>query len=309
MSPVFNANEHRVLAGIRILVYIFIAFPIVMFGNAIPLGGYQFLLTTFLTVGFFWLMFRFVDHRTSIRIAGIQPDRVWWLEFAKGSIIAALVMAFIFFIQIFTGTLEFLGFSWNLPGTSSWFYPVFVFFIQMSCVGFYEEVMSRSYLLTNFKEGFTNKFIDTKWATIIAVLFSSSIFGLAHALNPNVTIFALLNIFLAGIMLAIPYLITGRLAFSVGIHFAWNFFQGGIFGFRVSGLPIRGTLIQTQQSGDAFWTGASFGPEGGLIGTVGIVLVTIASLVWIKKSGIELGLHKNFQQTYLESEGFTKEKE
>jgi membrane protease YdiL (CAAX protease family) len=309
MHPVMNKSEHCVRAGIRITIYIIIAFPIVMIGNALPLGGLEFLLTTALSFGFFWVMFRFVDHRSSIKLAGIQPDRKWWIECGWESLIAALVMGLIFIIQLLTNTVEFLGFSWDQPGTSSWLIPILVFLMQMACVGFYEELMMRSYLLPNLKEGFTIGKIDTIKATVLAVIFSSSIFGIAHGLNPNVTFFSLLNITLAGVMLAVPYLITGRLAYSVGIHFAWNFFQGGIFGFRVSGMPIRGSLIQIQQNGEAIWTGASFGPEGGLIGTIGILLVTILSLIFIKRSGIALNLHLNFKKSYHEFEGLTKENE
>ncbi len=309
MHPVVNKSEHRVRAGIRITVYILLAFPIVMIGNAIPMGGFQFLLTTALSFGFFLMMFRFVDHRSSMQLAGIYLHKKWWLECSLGSIIAAIVMASIFGFQLITGTIEFIDFRWNQPGSSSWLAPLLLFLMQMACVGFYEELMTRSYLLPNFKEGFTVGAIDAQKATIIAVLFSSSVFGVAHGLNPNVTFFSILNITLAGIMLAIPFLITGRLAYSVGIHFAWNFFQGGIFGFRVSGMPIQGSLIQIQQRGEAIWTGGSFGPEGGLIGTLGIFLVMGLCLLIIRKTGITLHLHSNFTQTYLEFEGLTKENE
>lgn len=53
MHPIVNKSESRVRAGIRITVYIILAFPIVMIGNAIPMGGFQFLLTTALSFGFF----------------------------------------------------------------------------------------------------------------------------------------------------------------------------------------------------------------------------------------------------------------
>lgn len=307
MHPIVNKSESRVRAGIRITVYIILAFPIVMIGNAIPMGGFQFLLTTALSFGFFWVMFRIADHRRNITVAGLKLNKIWWIECAWGCLLAASVMGLIYIIQLITGTIEFLSFSWNQPGSSNWIYPILIFFMQMACVGFYEELMSRSYLLTNFKEGFTVSRIDTRLATILAVLFSSSIFGIAHGLNPNVTFFAILNIVLAGVMLAIPYIITGRLAYSVGIHFAWNFFQGGVFGFRVSGMPIHGSLIQIQQGGEEIWTGASFGPEGGLIGTIGVLMILCLSLYFINRSGIPIELHQNFRKSYMEFEGLTKE--
>jgi len=289
-------------------MYLLVGFFLMAVGNSLPMGGFQYLVTSLLSLGFFWMMYRFVDLRSDIRLAGISPSKTWWLEFLYGSLIAGAAMAIIFGIQYYNETIRFLGFSWNQPGTSDWVFPLFIFFIQMVNVGFYEELMSRSYLLPNFKEGFTTGRIDTKTATVLAVIFSSSIFGIAHGLNPNVTVLAILNIVLAGVMLAVPYIITGRLAYSVGIHFAWNFFQGGVFGFRVSGLPIRGSIIQIQQVGDGIWTGAAFGPEGGLIGTMGILLVLVATILCIKWTGVSMKLHPNFSNTYLETSQLIQEK-
>ena len=307
MYLIFNKTEHRVRAGIRMIVYLILSFSIVILINAFSFGGLEYLFTTLFSFCFFWVMYRFIDHRANINLAGITIEKTWLNEYGFGLLIAALVMGVIFITQLLLGSIKILGFSWNQPGTSDWMYPFLLFFFQMLCVSFYEELILRCYVLTNFKEGCTIGKIDTFKATIFAIIFSSSIFGLVHFFNPNITFFSLLNITLAGVMLAIPYLITGRLAYSVGIHFAWNFFQGGVFGFRVSGLPVHGSLIQIQQGGEAIWTGASFGPEGGLIGTIGIVLVMFLCLVFIKKSGVSLTLHSNFRKTYLELEGLTKE--
>lgn len=307
MHPVINKSEHRIRAGIRIIVYVMLAFPIVMLGNAFSLGGYEFVFTGFLSFCFFWVMYRFIDHRASIDIAGLKPEKIWFKEFGLGVLIAALVMGIIFGLQVLLDTIQIVGFSWNQPGTSSWIYPLFLFFIQMLCVGFYEELITRSYILTNFKEGCTIGGTDSQKATIFAVLFSSFIFGMAHGFNPNLTGLALVNIIIAGIMLSVPYIITGRLAFSVGIHFAWNFFQGGVFGFRVSGISIHGSLIQIQQGGEPLWSGTSFGPEGGLIGTFGLFLIVGLNVYVIKKSGVVIGIHPNFKKTFLQFEGLTKE--
>lgn len=298
MNPFINKSEMRLRAGFRIPVYLFITFLIMTIGNSLPLGGVQYFVTSILTFGFFWMAFRFVDNRSDIKAAGLELSTEWWREFGVGSGIAVLAMLFIFLIEWASGDIIFMGFSWQNAAETSWIIPFFLFFIQMANVGFYEEVMSRSYLIPNFKEAFTIGKVTPKNATVIAILFSSVIFSLAHGANPNLTFLALINIELAGIMLAIPYVLTGRLAFSVGIHFAWNFAQGGIFGFRVSGLPIRGSLVQIQQAGNPMWTGGSFGPEGGLIGTLAILLVAYLTIVWIRKSQGNLALHPFFTTSY-----------
>jgi len=85
------------------------------------------------------------------------------------------------------------------------------------------------------------------------------------------------NISLAGIMLAMPYVLTGRLWVSIGLHFSWNFSQGAIFGFPVSGKTFRTAVVQTVQDGPDWFTGGAFGPEAGVVGLMAMIIIT----VWI----------------------------
>lgn len=126
-----------------------------------------------------------------------------------------------------------------------------------------EEVVFRGYLLQTLQA----------WRGWFPALFITSIlFGLAHAANPHVTVLALINIALAGIVLGLTVRATRRLWLATAYHFMWNFAQGPLLGFPVSGLGFE-ALLQTRVSGPAWWTGGDFGPEGGLIATA-ILLVT-----------------------------------
>ncbi|HKJ34165.1 MAG TPA: hypothetical protein VKA34_20200, partial [Balneolales bacterium] len=91
------------------------------------------------------------------------------------------------------------------------------------------------------------------------------------------------NIMAAGVMLALPFILTGRLSMSIGIHMAWNFFQGGVFGFAVSGLPFRYSILQITHNGPLLWTGRFFGPEAGFAGVLGILLLIVVQLLYIKR--------------------------
>ena len=133
-----------------------------------------------------------------------------------------------------------------------------------------EEIIFRGYLLQTL-EGWRGW-----WLGVTA---SSFLFGLAHALNPNVTVTSLANIALAGIVFCLAYRLTRRLWLAIAYHFMWNYAQGPLFGFPVSGLGFD-TVMKTTVTGPALWTGGAFGPEGGLLVTV-LLIVTGVGLRWI----------------------------
>ena len=302
MNPFFNKEENRPRAGLRCIFFVFFTTLTLGIGNSLPLNGLEYVLTAVLIGSISWFFFRFIDNRNSVIQLGIQLSKSWWKELGFGVGIGFLSMMLIFAIEWLFGDLEVIGFGWNSIGNRLWFWPVLLFLIQMISVGFYEEIITRSYLITNLKEGFTVGKVNPIISTFLAIIVSSSIFGIGHIGNPNVTIFAIINILFAGVMLAIPYVISGKLSYSIGLHLSWNFFQGGVFGFRVSGMPIRNSIIQIQQEGNPIWTGGSFGPEGGLIGLFAILIISILFLIYFKKKGVTLDFHSIFKKTYSENE-------
>lgn len=125
-------------------------------------------------------------------------------------------------------------------------------------------------LVALFEEGVFRgvifRLLERALGTWSAIMLSALFFGLAHLLNPGATLFGALAIALeAGIMLATAYLLTRSLWLAVGIHWAWNFFEGPFFGTPVSGAgPNAGkALISSTISGPSIWTGGAFGPEAG----------------------------------------------
>jgi membrane protease YdiL (CAAX protease family) len=115
--------------------------------------------------------------------------------------------------------------------------------------------------------------------TWLALLLSGLIFGLLHLANPNATLLAGLAIALeAGLLLGAAYVFTGRLWVPIGLHFAWNFTQGGIFGVAVSGNEVSG-LLETTLSGPAALTGGAFGAEASIFAVLVCTLATLL-LLW-----------------------------
>ena len=109
-----------------------------------------------------------------------------------------------------------------------------------------------------------------------ALIISSIIFALMHMSNPNVSVLSIINIFLAGMLLGIYYIHRKNLWFSISVHLMWNFVQGPILGFEVSGLKIEG-ILQQELVGHNLFTGGEFGFEGSLLCTI----LSIAGIIFI----------------------------
>lgn len=128
--------------------------------------------------------------------------------------------------------------------------------------------------------GFIFRMIDQRFSTWVALLVSALIFGFVHYTNPNGTIWASVAIAIeAGLMLAMAYKCTNSLFFPIGIHWTWNFSQGNVFGFPVSGTSVDNTLITPAISGNELFTGGEFGPEA----SVNAAVIGLLLAAWFYK--------------------------
>jgi hypothetical protein len=152
--------------------------------------------------------------------------------------------------------------------------------------GFSEEIFFR---------GFFFRLTEKGLGTWTALGLSAALFGALHLGNPNATPLAAVAIMLeAGIMLAAVYMITRRLWAAIGLHAAWNFAQGGIYGIPVSGGSMDGVL-KPEIRGSDLLTGGAFGAEASLPAIViatafGLVLLYVAwrrgqfmAPIWVRR--------------------------
>jgi hypothetical protein len=262
---------------------------------AIPLAsGVAGLLGAVLTV---WLAGRFLDRRPFSDF-GFHLGAGWLLDLLFGMALGALLISAVFLVEVGLGwvkvTNAFETFGTNAPFAPSVLLPV----VMCLCVGFSEEIVFRGYQLKNAAEGLNYPALGPRGAVLLAWVLSSVFFGALHADNPSATLLSTLNIVLAGLMLGFGYVLSGELAIPIGLHITWNFFQGAVYGFPVSGFgPFGATFLATTQTGPDLWTGGSFGPEAGLLAPAVMLLGISLIALWNRLRTGKILLHSTIAES------------
>lgn len=198
-----------------------------------------------------WICLR--AERRPFAALGYRLDRRWGQEVLLGAALGAGIMVLTALLALGAG-----GFHWTRGtgtlGTTAWGFGMFVL------VALNEETLFRGYLFQRLVGGIGPWFAQG----LMAVLFA-----LAHWGNPGMhgatRIWASLNIGLAAILLGLCYLRTHSLALPIGVHLGWNFTQGNLLGFGVSGTTMAPGLLKPVFQGHPEWvTGGAFGLEASL---------------------------------------------
>ncbi len=177
-------------------------------------------------------------------------------DFLKGTVFGVVILAICAGLLVLTGNVSFSLGKISLA--------IFLFYIlYFLVVALFEELFSRTYILFVFAESYP---------IAIAVLINGVLFGLLHAFNPGFTWLAMLNITLAGVLFSIFTLYYRSISWAVGIHLGWNFAQGILFGYKVSGNDSPGLLI-ANPIGENYFSGGVFGVEGSLICTIVLFVI------------------------------------
>lgn len=222
---------------------------------------------------------------------GLRFDRQWWRDCAFGLGLGLVLPTAVFLVELAAGWLTVTGLVVTNQGAllafgtaPVWFaLPLVVlFFVGVSV---FEELIVRGYLLTNVAEGFAGFWrFGTRAAITIALLVTAGIFGVLHASNPNATTLSVVNITLFGIFLGLGYVLTDRLGVSMGMHLTWNATVGAVYGFPVSGITVGVTVVETRTTGSELVTGGPFGPEGGLVALLALVLGLALLWLWVRRA-------------------------
>lgn len=132
-------------------------------------------------------------------------------------------------------------------------------------VGFAEEIFNRGGLMLALRQ--------TK-SKVLIIGIQAVIFGIMHLGNTGVSIWAVINLILFGVFAGSCFYRSGNIWMPIGFHIAWNFVQGNVYGFHVSGMTDS-SLMSMEIVKETVFTGGIFGPEGGLGVTISLVLLMI----------------------------------
>lgn len=188
----------------------------------------------------------------------------------SGYLSAGMLIGFVYFM-LTAGILYIFGCYSPLYASPDWFaISLNLFFFFFVACG--EEVIFRGILF---------RMIDERFGMWWALCISALLFGFVHIFQPGSSIWSSLAIAVeAGVLLGVAFKYSGSLWLPIGIHWIWNFAQGNVFGFSVSGNNGMESILNSVISGPDLLTGGDFGPEASVIA---VALGIILSVVFLRK--------------------------
>lgn len=215
---------------------------------------------------FLWVKFR---EKRAFSSLGFFKE-VWLKELGKGFLIGAVQFSLVVVLLLVTGTGSLKLGQLNLQSL------IFVLAIIPFWIlqGGTEELVTRGWLFPA---------VSAKSNIFIGILISSALFGALHLFNPGVTVLSIVNIILDGIFACFLMLKYDNMWVLAGMHGAWNFVQGNVYGIQVSGQGANVSVFNyTSQTSIDWLSGRAFGAEGSIFATI-VLIGCIAYLYWSLK--------------------------
>jgi membrane protease YdiL (CAAX protease family) len=199
---------------------------------------------------------RLWDRRPLVSV-GFQVDGNSARQFGTGLLLGAGLITAVFGVEHALGWLHVTR-ALPLPGAVA---HAAIWFLALLPAAAAEEVMLR---------GYTFQALEEQWGGAAATLVTALVFGALHGVNPDSGWASFVGIVISGVLFGVAYWTTRRLWLPIGLHVAWNVFEGPVLGFPVSGFDFPSALT-IRMTGPAAWTGGGFGPEAGLLGVLACV--------------------------------------
>lgn len=207
---------------------------------------------------------------------GLTADRRTGIDIAAGALIAAAAMIGILAIELAVGGIKLSTSAFNAIGA-------LVFGLFLIVQGLIDEVIMRGMLISGLSALLGGR-------RVAAVLIAAVLFGATHMFFKGASTLSVISNGLGGVMYGLAFILTGRIWLGFGLHFAWNFVQGPILGFILSGHPVQGAIFRIDDLGPAWLTGGAYGPEGGVVGVAFRFVVIAAVIAWARRAGANVVL-------------------
>jgi membrane protease YdiL (CAAX protease family) len=194
-----------------------------------------------------------------------------WRELGAGMALGGLLLVAILGVLAAAGSYRILGF-----GDADRLLKAAA---EMALVALAEEIVFRGVLFR-----IPERALGTPLGTRFALLLSAVLFALAHLPNEHITMLAVANTAMAGLLFSAAYLVTRRLWLPIGFHFAWNFLADAVFSVPTSGQPAKGLLLG-RLSGPDWLSGGAYGVEASAVTLAALGAATIVLLTLARKRG------------------------
>lgn len=188
------------------------------------------------------------------------------LDFCAGVLIAGAVMVGIYVVEHRLGATQLAFITPNFAAIAG-------VLALLTFAAALEEFLFRSFLLNGLV-------VLLRGRRVVAVILSAIVFGAIHLSNPHASYVTAFGNALGGVMYCVAFLGARSFWLPLGLHFAWNFVQGPVLGFAVSGVHFDGFATQ-HTTGDTLLTGGDYGPEGGLVGMGSRFVIIAATLAYL----------------------------
>ncbi|WP_432666296.1 type II CAAX endopeptidase family protein [Wukongibacter baidiensis] len=221
----------------------------------------------------FFALVRLVERRP-IYTMGFERKEIS-KKYFRGFILGVLMIFLCIIIFSILGTVTIDTSNSGVKGFNT-LGGVLIVLIGWIIQGASEEIMVRGWLLP---------VVGVRHNVALGIFISSTLFGALHLQNANIGPLAMINLVLFGVFAALYVIWEGGLWGICALHSSWNWAQGNVFGFEVSGtLPVGGILIDFKPtSGSDFITGGLFGIEGGIVCSIVLALGIFTLIFLIKR--------------------------
>lgn len=197
---------------------------------------------------------------------GLKPRRRTRVDVLVGLGIGVVAMCGVFAVELVLNLIQVEGLRTPRGTTVLWS-------LLLPPAVFFEELVFRGFML--------NGLIALMEEQKAAVAIMAVLYGLVHAGNPGASALSIVGNALGGVIYALAFLWSGSIWPGAGAHFAWDFVQGPLLGFPVSGTDMGGVVAQRSVARDLL-TGGSYGPEAGLVGIASRFVALALLAAWFR---------------------------